>query len=382
MKVAVILSYYNWHDQRLYYVKKWLGDKGYNVKMYIANYNHQIKKRIEDDFAYADLIDVPAYKKNISLKRIQSSYVFAKQGFNEIKKLQPEIVYVLVPPNTVAYCANKYASAYKDTKLVIDVIDMWPESFPNRMLQNSIIGNIWGSFRNNALKRANLVISECNYYKKSFPDEIKKKTKVLWLFEDRDQDEEDIVCERIVEYESGISQKKIALCYLGTINNIIDLKTIDDILSALYLNGYEVELHIIGIGASKEKLVQIAEEAKCKVQDHGVIFDNKEKMEILSKCDFGLNCMRREIMVGLTVKSIDYLKYGLPIISNIKCDTEMLIKNFNIGIHYRGCKEELIEFLNRCDIKQLKENAFNCYLENFSKEAFEKRYKKILAELF
>ncbi len=41
--------------------------------------------------------------------------------------------------------------------------------------------------------------------------------------------------------------------------------------------------------------------------------------------------MKDEVSVGLTIKSIDYLSYGLPLINNIKGDTTKLVQDEKIG---------------------------------------------------
>ena len=45
--------------------------------------------------------------------------------------------------------------------------------------------------------------------------------------------------------------------------------------------------------------------------------------------------MKKSVCVGLTMKSIDYFEFGLPIINNIKGDTWNAVEEYGIGINYR-----------------------------------------------
>ncbi len=44
--------------------------------------------------------------------------------------------------------------------------------------------------------------------------------------------------------------------------------------------------------------------------------------------------MKASVCVGLTMKSVDYLEFGLPVINNIRGDTWEAVKKYRIGINY------------------------------------------------
>ena len=66
---------------------------------------------------------------------------------------------------------------------------------------------------------------------------------------------------------------------------------------------------------------------------HGYVYDEKRKEEIYSRAHFGLNCMKDSVFVGLTMKSLDYLSHGLPMINNIKGDTTDFVNQHGIGMN-------------------------------------------------
>ena len=91
--------------------------------------------------------------------------------------------------------------------------------------------------------------------------------------------------------------------------------------------------------------------------------------------------MMKSVKVGLTIKSIDYLSCGLPLINTIKGDTWSLVKDKNIGINYENDSEKLIQYIEEKDINKLKKNAMKCFDEYFTKEAFEDNFEMVLRKL-
>jgi glycosyltransferase involved in cell wall biosynthesis len=120
---------------------------------------------------------------------------------------------------------------------------------------------------------------------------------------------------------------------LGSINNIIDIDTIVEIVKQIQKHK-PVSMHIIGDGENREKLISEVKGTGAEVIYHGKVYDREEKQQILDGCHYGLNIMKDSVCVGLTMKSMDYFEFGLPIINNIYGDTWDLIKNKNIGTNY------------------------------------------------
>ena len=43
--------------------------------------------------------------------------------------------------------------------------------------------------------------------------------------------------------------------------------------------------------------------------------------------------MKSTVNVGISMKSVDYLEMGLPVINNLRCDLEELLPRWNAGIN-------------------------------------------------
>lgn len=93
-----------------------------------------------------------SYKRNISFFRIFSHIIFALKTKEVIKKEKPDLIYVAIPPNVAAYSAIKIASKNKKTKIIIDIVDIWPETLPIPIVCkkyfNFLVGWVWKYLRN------------------------------------------------------------------------------------------------------------------------------------------------------------------------------------------------------------------------------------------
>ncbi len=381
MKKAVIVSCFGWYERRLYYLYKRLIDLDYDVKMYVSDFQHINKSGNVYKNDKLILVNVPEYTSNISIKRIYSHYCFAKKCYKILLKDNPDFIYVLVPPNFCSWVVYKYKKLYPNTIIFTDIIDLWPESFPLKFIKKIPLFYAWRRMRDDCLELSDCIILECEYYRGEINKRYIEKCEVVRLFKNISSDYSTAVKNGLKKYNSELKSKKIRLCYLGSINNIIDLQSIEEILKELMLQGYNIELHIIGNGSSKQKLIEICQGMKVKLYDYGEEFDENKKVKILTKCDFGINLMIKSVKVGLTIKSIDYLSCGLPLINTIKGDTWSLVKDKNIGINYENDSEKLIQYIEEKDINKLKKNAMKCFDEYFTKEAFEDNFEMVLRKL-
>lgn len=365
MKKALIVScFHGWYRNRLYPIIKHLEDKDYKVLCALSDFNH-IKKE------YLDLskepnctyIHVPSYKSNISLSRIISHFVFGKGIKDLLNKEKPDLVYLLVPPNvTSKYCAN-YKKDNPDKKLILDIIDLWPESFPFRLFSNTLFYQYWKKLRNDAIKVSDFIFIECNFYKKLLSEELKDtKSYSLSLFLDQSLENQKLVIDTI--HTNVHEDKKIKLAYLGSMNNILDIETIVRVIKYFINKGFHCELYAIGDGEKRNQFENAIKNTGCSAHFYGVVFDEKSKISILAKCDFGLNIMK-DISVGLTLKSIEYFSCGLPIINNIKADTWELVNNEKIGINISNDFDEL-----DLDFSYSHEKVLKVFKDRFTKESF------------
>lgn len=370
MKKAILISCFDWFEKRLEPIMELL-EKQYKVNVLLSDFNHIKKEKISYYEEHCRYINVPTYTKNLSFKRIKSHVSFTNSVASELAKEKPDFVYCLIPPNGLAKCCIEYKKKNPKAKIVFDIIDLWPESMPLWKLNNSIPCTIWKNLRNKYIGSADGVFLECELYRKQLNGITPINTEILYLFKNQNTEEEQLVKET---RNINRNQAVLNIAYLGSINHIIDIEGIKTVISVLK-SRYEVSVHIIGKGENKDNLIDSIRTTGAKVQYYGPVFDEKEKIAILGKCDFALNMMVDTVKVGLTIKSIDYMSYGLSMINTIKGDTWELIEKYPIGINYDGNADTLLLNVEE-QLNQDYNEIINVYKKNFTKEAFQNQVQR------
>ncbi len=323
-----IVNCFDTYEHRADLLFKYLTEAGHMVTVLTSDYQHIGKiKRTANKDRYLFFDTIPYYK-NISLRRACSHIQLSKDIFGYVEKNINTInlLWVFVPPNSFVKAAANVKRKYDKVKLIFDLIDLWPESMPITSIKNIFPFTCWKNLRDKHLNSADYIVTECNLYQSILKNNLNKMmVKTLYL------------ARPFVKYipQLDLPDKKIALCYLGSINNIIDIDCIEDIIKKC--QKYKpVMLHIIGDGENKSGLVSKIQKTGAQVIDHGIIYDRYQKQRIFDSCHYGLNIMKKSVCVGLTMKSIDYFEFGLPIINNIHGDTWDAVEVYNIGMNYTG----------------------------------------------
>ena len=377
MKKALLISCFEWYEQRLEPLKELL-ENNYEITILLSDFDHISKRKIATRRSDCTYIHVPPYDKNISLKRIFSHLEFGWKVKKQINRIRPDFIYLVLPPNNTAFYCLRYKKRRSDTTYIIDVIDLWPESMPINKRYLLPLKKIWENLRDSSLMRADYVFTECELYKKHLEKMQRiRNIKVNYLFKAQSDTAKakikDIISETRYDWKKN---KHISLGYLGSINYIIDIEKIANIIQKLLENGYGVTVDIIGDGTNRHELEEKIVKLGAKVNYFGKIFDETKKIEILGRCDFGLNIMKESVTVGLTTKSIDYLSYGLPMVNNIKGDTWALVQKEKLGVNFTGNLDKFM--IDILEYKEDRRHIVNCYVELFTKQAYQNNLNKYL----
>lgn len=360
-----IVTCYESNEERVSFILEACLSRGYEVKVITTDYSHIRKeKRSNIPDGYFSIRTKP-YKKNLSCERLLSHKQFAEDAFKQVEMDNPDLIWIMAPANSLIKEGNKYKQNHPDTKIIIDVIDMWPESLPVNYNKHLFPFNLWRNIRKNYINCADTLVTECDFYQDILSEEYKKDIKTIYWAKD------------IVNVDKNLDlpTDRLSLVYIGSINNIID---IERIYSLIWNCGMPVNLHIIGEG---EKTTEFINRLKtiCYVEYHGVVRDEEKKSEIFKKCHAGINIYKKGLYIGLTVKCLDYFEYGLPIINNIKGDTWFFVIKNNVGTNVDNKtvinSEELIEMRNN------NKNIYDLFENNFTKEAFEKKCLEVIDEV-
>ena len=355
---AVIIDTFNYFEFRTKYVYDVLVSHGYEVTFLVSDFDHISKTKINEIRKDTVFVDTKPYFKNISVARLKSHLNFSKQVYKKLCEIKPDLIYSLIPVNSLAKRVYKYKKKNHRIKVFFDIYDLWPESMP---VGNSIKKLLfpWRNLRDKYLKCADKIFLECSYYKNFLPKNLNYT--VAYLCKER----------RDIDYRFDVNE--LRFLYLGSINNIIDIDGIVDFLQ-LIKNKRKVRLIIIGGGESEAVLTDKLDNAEIPFTNYGKIFDEEEKDKIISSCQFGLNMYKQGLSIGLTMKSLDYFCRGLPIINHNIYDTAKIIEDLKCGINVDMPEISLLD-INEDTWNVIHQNVKKAYISYFSVDC----YVKILA---
>lgn len=361
---AVIVNCFDTYEHRVRLLYDVFKDNGFSVKVLTSDFRHFEKVRRTDNIPDFQFFKAEPYKKNLSYQRLHSHYKLSKEIFGSLENNSDiDILWVLVPPNSFVKDAALFKKKHPEVKLIFDLIDLWPETMPIGPMKKFFPFSVWKKLRDKNLKYADTIVTECNLYRETLKKVLHgKNVETLYL------------ARPLVPYEPHLTlpQDKVNLCYLGSINNIIDVDEIANVVSE-FKKVKPVTLHIIGDGEKKNQLISVVENKGCSVVFHGKVYDEIEKQKIFDSCHYGLNIMKESVCVGLTMKSMDYMEYGLPLINNIKGDTWDIIEQNQIGINIDSLSNETDHYN-----VALRDNARHYFEENLTKESFVEIVKNIV----
>jgi len=373
-KTAYLITCSDHYKFRLNVIDESLQSLGYKTTYLTSNFDHDTKSVFVSPVAGAVQIPVRIYKKNLSLDRILSHREFAKKAFAHLESLpqQPDLLLVHIPPNFLAHYAAKYRKRHPQVKVVFDIFDLWPETFPGGLIKKLLFPafSVWAGLRDKNLNKSDFVLSECEMFRQKL-NLPAQTSATVWQ------------CAPALAVEKcppKLEENALSLCYLGSINNIIGIDDICGLIRQLSAHK-KVILHIIGKGETQQVFADVARDAGAEVCFHGPIYDAAKKQEIMHRCHFGLNIMKTSVCVGLTMKSVDYFQFGLPIINNIPGDTKQLVTERGIGVQLEdGCVQTLLSLSNE-DCLAMRARVEQMFSECFEKSVILAQYRDVFKEL-
>jgi hypothetical protein len=262
---------------------------------------------------------------------------------------------------------------------ILDIVDLWPEALPVARWKKIIFavgfGWAWALLRRALYQRATRFVSHCQY----FLDELRidpARTALIPLAQAQ------VEMTKLSPAERLPLEKEIRLLVLGSINHVLDSKSLLALLVALPTK--RTVLEILGAGESKPKLLaQLAE--KCpglRIVDHSMNFDPELKRSVLARCHFGYNGYSTQTAIGITYKSIDFTTQGLVFLNSVQGDLHHLVESYGAGFNYRAGEESALATtladLDETDYQSLSQGSRNIYEDYFRLESFNERMDRLM----
>ena len=368
-KTAYLVSCSDHYGHRLHVADTCLKARGYQTTYITSDFDHTGKAVFTCDVPGCVQLPARPYQKNLSLARILNHQEFARDVFRYFEELpqQPDVLVLLVPPNFLTHYAAKYKKRHPEVTVIFDIFDLWPETFPGGKIKKLLAPAfaVWAAVRDRNLSAADYVVTECEMFRQKL--KLSEKSEAIWLCA------EPLLLEKPAPQ---LPEDTLSLCYLGAINNVISIPDICQLIKELAAHK-KVVLHIIGKGERQDEFVEEATAAGAEVIFHGAVYDEAKKLEIMNQCHFGLNIMKSSVCVGLTMKSVDYFRFGLPIINNIPADTQKLVQERGIGVQLgEGCTGRVLTLTNE-DCMLMRQRVETLFKDSFEKSVIMQQYNAV-----
>lgn len=258
------------------------------------------------------LLPERGYQKNVSLARLISHHDFVRALERELQTWQVgeyDVVYAAYPLMGSVLALGKH-KARLGYKLVVDVQDVWPESFsavlpaiqklPPQALPFAARAN-----RAYACADALVAVSQ-TYLNRALQANpaAQKQSEVVYIGADV----------AAIERAQAVSfvGNKIRFFYLGTLSYSYDMATVCEGISQMAAAGQAVALHIMGGGPDLAQLKAYESE---HIIFHG--FVPYERMMALAKgCDIAINPIHAHAAQTITNKLSDYMVLQKPILNS------------------------------------------------------------------
>jgi len=300
--------------------------EGYQVEVITSSFYHMGKvQRDIADPKYQGLgyevtfVKEPGYKKNVSFARIRSMNHFNAGVKKILKTHEPvDVVYIPVPSIKLAAIGEKWCKKV-GAKSVIDVEDLWPESF--RMIIKPKLFYQMFTWRlmvsaNKVYQRADGVVAVSQSYMNrvksvrcgSFPSAVAPIGSDLKY-----------VSRLMEQQHMDKPENEFWLSYIGTLGKSYDLKMVIDALGQLEKRGVKgIVFKVMGSGPDEANLKVYAASKKCHVEFLGLLPYDK-MIQILACSDLAVNPIVGDSVASLINKVADYSACGVPTINTQNC---------------------------------------------------------------
>jgi glycosyltransferase involved in cell wall biosynthesis len=316
--------------QRYWLMAEAFAKAGHEVVLWTADFNHTTKAVRAIDGKPSSfslrLVHEPPYGGNVSLRRMYSHWRYAleweRQAMAEASNNgRPDVIIASTPPLYTGAVARRLAARF-GAKLVLDVMDAWPETF-ERIVPRWMLAPLRRLARANYLGAGAITVVADRYVdlvrSYGFQGEIRR------FYHGID----------MADAPSGPKGEggALRLAYAGNLGRTYDLATVVRALVELP----DATLDIAGKGDGEGPLRALAKrlDLDSRVRFHGYLGES-DLAAMFARCNVGVVPMADSSCVGVPYKFCDYAKAGLAIVSSLGGESARLLARYGAGTTYRA----------------------------------------------
>ena len=314
-----------------------------------TDFNHGAKRYYnqgEADYEQQILLHVPAYKSNISIKRIWSHLIFAKKVNNYLSSLdeKPATIYCTMPTSSSAYVCAKYCKKHS-VKFVIDVIDLWPDSLLPLVRGKNLIKTIlypWTYLTRYAYKHADVIMGESvNYAQEAKKYNQKADVYPLYLGIDLS------IINKVKSDKPVLLDKpkdEIWIAYAGSLGQSYDFQALLDAVKTIH-GRFKYKLWFIGDGARHEEIASYIETNHLNAEITGFL-SYEQLLGYLGYCDIAVNIFRENTKVVYSYKFNDYVAMNCFVLNSLEGETAEMVDEYQIGRNFNFSDNPLLKVMD------------------------------------
>lgn len=296
---------------RFAHLAKICAERGHETTLATGQFSHRTKSyhqdSIEEDNANPriSLIKNRSYSSHIGMRRILSLRDFKKNFELEFANLSHfDVVYSAYPPigHNLAIASRRNKSG---GKFILDVQDVWPESFSSVLpfLSRVPVKLIpFSGSANKVYSSADAIVAVSQTYLERAV-KVNPRAKTLMAY---------LGSEFKIADTIPVEAPAVRLFYIGALSHSYDIATIIDAVHGLTIDGRKIEFNVFGSGPD---LLRLQDRPHSGTFFHGFL-PYKEMEDRLRNQHVAVNAIRPGAPQSVTNKLCDYLALGCPILNS------------------------------------------------------------------
>jgi glycosyltransferase involved in cell wall biosynthesis len=327
-----------------------LATRGHRVTWWTSSFSHRFKRPLDQEAirtaCRAAGIDpvfmpAPAYSRNVSLRRLGSHAVLARNFRAAVARRpeQPDVVVASTPPPALAWAAIQ-AGRKRGARTILDVQDLWPDNFAGlapRPLRVLIGPALWALRRklHHAAAACNLVVGVADAYAEYAlrAGGCHKPTATIPLGIDVAQFDAAVAAGRCPQFAKPAGE--VWLASSGSLTPAYDFMTVLRAAARIQPRfGNQVRFFLTSRGEQARDAEQFIQENRLSNVTMTGFLPFPTWAYLLSQCDAGFNACLPYAMIFLPNKIFYYLAAGLAVLNTVAGQCSRIVREGGCGLDY------------------------------------------------
>jgi len=387
-----------WRDDRYFLIAKFLSAAGYQVQLFISSFSHKEKAfvttekqlRLEPNLNIV-YVETKGYTNHISLNRIKHEKAFAAAiAANNLNLPLPDFI-ILREPAIFTYGGLKTFIKTSGAKLILDIIDLWPETFELKLPRvirwtGKLLFSPFYATRKKIYAAASAVtavapdyLHQVLKYNHTIPGKV-----VYWGCNVTQIEHELQLATPTLLARLHLPDKGAHIwgIYAGTLGEGYDIVTLLETARQMVTVAPHLKFLIAGTGPRLEMVKKAAQE-NTNIIYLGSLPTNT-LYQLFSFCDFGFSTYADGSAVSMPIKCFDYFAAGLPLVNSLGKNLGKIVKTQKLGYQYKASDvaslKKTLTLLLTDDLHEMKQRCKAMSYE-FNEQVQYPKFIELLKEL-